>query len=63
MIRAFDQDLPYKQMLLEAIAGDLLANPRIDKELGLNESAIGPSHLRMVAHGYAPTNALDEQVG
>ena len=28
----------------------------------MNESAVGPAHLRMVFHGFAPTDALDEKV-
>ena len=62
LIRAFNADVSYDQLLVESLAGDLLKNPRINKKLAINESAFGPAHLRMVAHGYAPTNCLDEQV-
>lgn len=62
VIRAINADIPYDQMLREALAGDLLDKPRANAELGLNESALGIGHLRMVQHGYAPTDALDEQV-
>ena len=62
LIRALNQDVPYDQLLLEHLAGDLLPSPRINQELGLNESAIGTSQLRMVFHGFAPTDALEEQV-
>ncbi len=62
LIRALNADVPYDQMVREHLAGDLLEKPRINRELGLNESALGIGHLRMVFHGYAPTDALDEQV-
>ncbi|WP_182871075.1 DUF1553 domain-containing protein [Rhodopirellula sp. JC639] len=62
LIRALNQDVPYDQLLKEHIAGDLLPEPRINTELGINESAIGTAHWRMVFHGFAPTDALDEKV-
>ncbi len=62
LIRALNADVPYDQLVREHIAGDLLENPRIDKKRELNESAIGPAHWRMVFHGYAPTDALEEKV-
>jgi len=62
LIRALNADVPYAQMVREHIAGDLLENPRINKELGINESALAPAHFRMVLHGFTPTDALDEQV-
>lgn len=62
MIRALNKDVPYDQLVREHIAGDLLAQPRINHELGINESSIGPAHFRFVFHGFAPTDALDEKV-
>lgn len=62
LIRAWNGDVPYDQLAMEHIAGDLLLEPRINEELQINESAIGPAHLRMVFHGFAPTDALDERV-
>jgi len=62
LIRALNDDVPYDQLVREHIAGDLLQNPRINHQLGINESAIGPAHWRMVFHGFAPTDALDEKV-
>jgi len=60
LIRAFNDDVPYPQLVQEAIAGDLLAKPRIKN--GLNESAIGIAQLRMVLHGFSPVDSLDEMV-
>lgn len=62
LIRAINDDVPYDQMVREHIAGDLLANPRSNAELGVNESRIATAHWRMVFHGFAPTDALDERV-
>ncbi len=62
LIRAFNGDVPYDQFVREHIAGDLLENPRINRADGLNESKIGPAHLRMVEYGYVPVDALDDQV-
>ena len=60
LIRAFNADVPYPQLIQEAIAGDLLPTPRIHN--GLNESAIGIGQLRMVLHGFSPVDSLDEMV-
>jgi hypothetical protein len=61
-IRAIAIDVPVDQFIREQIAGDLLADPRIDPETSVNESALGIGHLRMVPHGFTPTDALDELV-
>lgn len=60
LIRAFNDDVPYQQLVKEAIAGDLLQKPRLKN--GLNESAIGIAQLRMVLHGFSPVDSLDEMV-
>ncbi|HRH99017.1 MAG TPA: DUF1549 domain-containing protein, partial [Prosthecobacter sp.] len=60
LIRAFNDDVPYPQLVKEAIAGDLLSNPRLKN--GINESAIGIAQLRMVLHGFSPVDSLDEMV-
>ena len=62
LIRAFNADVPYDQMLREYLAGDLLENPRISSADGVNESMLGPGNLRMVEYGYLPVDALDDQV-
>jgi len=40
VIRAFNQDLPYPQLLTEHLAGDLLPAPRVDPKTGVNESVL-----------------------
>lgn len=62
LIRALNEDIPYDQLLREHVAGDLLDDPRLNQELGINESIVGTAHWRMVFHGFAPTDALDEKV-
>ncbi len=46
LVRAFNNDVPFRQLVLEQIAGDLIA-PRVDEGTGLNESLIGPLALRL----------------
>ena len=62
LIRALNADVSYDNLLREHIAGDLLEQPRLNHDIGLNESAIGPAHYRFVLQGFAPTDALDELV-
>ena len=47
LIRAFNADVPFDQLVREQIAGDLLESPRINSELGINESLIGPMFYQM----------------
>ena len=64
LIRALNNDVGYDEMLREHIAGDLLPEPRFSKngDAVINESVLGAIHWRMVFHGFAPTDALDEKV-
>lgn len=50
LIRAFNGDLGFGQFVTEQLAGDLLAEPRINHELGLNESLIGPVFYQLGEH-------------
>jgi len=51
LVRAFNQDVPYDQLIREHIAGDLLATPRINQQQRFNESVIGTAFYRF---GEAP---------
>ena len=62
LIRAFNSDIPYDQLVREHLAGDLLPQPRWNRDENFNESAIGPAHLRMVELGFVPVDALEDQV-
>ncbi len=41
IIRALNADVPHDQLVREHIAGDLLAEPRLNRETGFNESILG----------------------
>jgi hypothetical protein len=47
LIRAFNADVPFDQLIREQIAGDLLTQPRINSDLAINESLIGPMFFQM----------------
>ena len=57
MIRAFNQDLPYDQLLTEHVAGDLIATPRLHPEQKFNESIIGTGYWYFHEAVHAPTDS------
>ena len=70
LIRAFNTDLPYDQLVREHLAGDLLAEPRFNAQLGINESVIGTAFYRFSETGHDDCvvfpairfDALDNQI-
>jgi hypothetical protein len=52
LIRAFNQDVPYNQLIREHIAGDLLENPRMNAGEGINESILGTTFFRLGEQGH-----------
>lgn len=62
LIRAFNRDVPYDQLVREHLAGDLLAKPRVDPLTKTNESMLGPAHFRMVEHGFQPVDPWEDRV-
>lgn len=46
LVRAFNQDLPYDQLVREHIAGDLLPQPRWNRADRFNESVLGTAFYR-----------------
>ena len=52
VIRAFNEDLPYDELVREHVAGDLI-DPRIDGTTGVNQAplATGFWHLHQAVHG------------
>jgi mono/diheme cytochrome c family protein len=52
LIRAFNSDVPFDQLVREHVAGDLLAKPRTNPETGLNESKIGTAFYRLGEQGH-----------
>ena len=62
LVRAFNDDVPYDQLIREHLAGDLIENPRWNEELRINESIIGVAHMRMIEHGFQPVDPLEDRV-
>ena len=62
VIRAFNQDIPYDQLLREHIAGDLLSAPRWSADGKTNESMLGPAHFRMVEHAFQPVEPWEDRI-
>ncbi|MDE0106746.1 MAG: PSD1 and planctomycete cytochrome C domain-containing protein [Bryobacterales bacterium] len=62
LIRALNADVPYDQLIREHIAGDLLPQPRLNSERGLNESLIGTANYRMIEHGFQPVDPWEDRV-
>ena len=52
LIRAFNQDVPYDQLVREHVAGDLLDEPRINHDEQINESVIGTAFYRLGEAGH-----------
>jgi hypothetical protein len=46
LIRAFNDDVPFDQLIREHVAGDLLEKPRWNQAEGINESVIGTAFWR-----------------
>ena len=62
LIRSLNGDTPYDQLVREHLAGDQIADPRINPIEGINESILGTSPLRMVEHGYQPVDPWEDRV-
>jgi hypothetical protein len=62
LVRAFNDDVPYDQLIREHLAGDLLRNPRVNADLDINESGLGTAHLRLVEHGFQPVDPWEDRV-
>jgi hypothetical protein len=59
LIRAFNQDIGFDTLLREQVAGDLVSPPRINQELGINESIIGPMFYHMGEHRHGSSLAFN----
>lgn len=62
LIRAFNDDVPYDQLVREHLAGDLLPAPRFNETLRVNESLLGTAHYRMIEHGFQPVDPWEDRV-
>ena len=59
LIRAYNNDVGFDQLIREQIAGDLLAAPRINAVGGLNESLIGPMFYHMGEHRHGDNEVIN----
>lgn len=59
LIRMFNDDVPYDQMVREAFAGDLLPEPRVKD--GINESIIGPGGLLFTDGQHGPPDVHEDE--
>ena len=70
LIRALNADVPYDQLVREHLAGDLLAEPRLDEQGSVNESLIGTFFYRLGEQGHddctmfreVRTDVVDDQI-
>ncbi|WP_240469633.1 PSD1 and planctomycete cytochrome C domain-containing protein [Cyclobacterium sp. SYSU L10401] len=61
LIRAFNADVPYDQLVREHLMGDLLPVPRIDPETGHNESVIATLFLTMTEGTHSPVDTKKDE--
>ncbi len=61
LIRAFNRDIPYDQFVREHIAGGLLPSPRIDPQLGYNESVIGTAFYHLGEATHSPVDVRQDE--
>jgi hypothetical protein len=61
LIRAFNNDVPYNQMIMEHLAGDLLENPRINKKDQINESALGTLFYALPEGTHSPVDIRKDE--
>ena len=59
LTRAFNADVRYDQMVREQIAGDLLSEPRINHEMQLIESHIGPMFYQLGEHRHGDSSEFE----
>ena len=62
LIRAFNDDVPYDQLIREHLAGDLLPDPRLATDGRTNESMVGPANFRLIEHGFQPVDPWEDRV-
>ncbi|MEC7696410.1 MAG: PSD1 and planctomycete cytochrome C domain-containing protein [Planctomycetota bacterium] len=64
LIRAYNTDVGYDQFVREALAGDLIEEPRVDPLDGSNESVMGPGYVYLTDghHGPADIHADEARV-
>lgn len=61
LIRAFNQDLPYDELIKEQLAGDLMQPARYNPETGINESLLGTMYYNMSEGKHSPVDIRKEE--
>lgn len=61
LIRAFNNDVPYDQLVREHLAGDLLQQPRINQTEKINESEIGTVFYTMAEGTHSPVDVRKDE--
>ncbi|MHB8520545.1 MAG: PSD1 and planctomycete cytochrome C domain-containing protein [Limisphaerales bacterium] len=61
VIRAFNEDVPYDQFVVEQVAGDLLARPRTDPSGHFNESVLGTMFYWLGQQVHSPVDVERNQ--
>ena len=61
VVRAFNADLPYDRFVREQIAGDLVAEPRLDPHSGANESVVGTGFWLLGEEVHSPVDIRQDE--
>ena len=61
LIRAFNNDIPYDQFIMEHLAGDMLDSPRYNDEVGFNESVLATAFVCLGEAKSFPVNLKQEE--
>ncbi|GAA4438149.1 PSD1 and planctomycete cytochrome C domain-containing protein [Bremerella cremea] len=61
VIRSLNADIPYNELVIEHIAGDLLAQPRVDAQTGFNESVLGTGFWHMGDWVHSPVDIRKDE--
>lgn len=62
LIRAFNDNVPYDQMVREHLAGDLLENPRRDSATGANESHVATAFFTFSEGTHSPVDVRADEL-
>ena len=61
VIRSLNQDVPYHEWVMEHLAGDLLPQPRLNPQSGINESVLGTMFWYLSEANHAPVDVRGDQ--
>ncbi|MEM7654532.1 MAG: PSD1 and planctomycete cytochrome C domain-containing protein [Bacteroidota bacterium] len=61
LIRAFNEDIPYDQLIKEHLAGDLLPQPRLNRVDGRPESPIGTAYMTFSEGKHSPVDLIVDE--